>query len=141
MISGVTQEDTSTGSGAEFVSGGGCLVGEAQAAKHPEVSVVRWSTQEPLERCHWRRGVAWAPVEKVSGSGKRFSPKGKWHASVQKKAAHTIIQGADDAFCLAIPSRGIWIGKAKGDAVRGEVLTNNSVVKLFAVVGLKRNEG
>ena len=51
MISGVTQEDTSTGSGAEFVSGGGCLVGEAQAAKHPEVSVVQWSTQEPLE---WR---------------------------------------------------------------------------------------
>ena len=84
------------------MSGGGCLVGEAQAAKHPEVSVVRWSTQEPLEWYHWRRGVAWAPVEKVSGSGERFSPKGKWHASVQKKAANTIIQGADDVFYLAV---------------------------------------
>jgi len=38
-------------------------------------------------------------------------------------------------------SRGIWTGKAKGDAVRGEVLMNYSVVKLLAVVGLKRNEG
>jgi len=77
----------------------------------------------------------------VSGSGERFSPKGKWHASVQKKAAHTIIQGADDAFCLAVLSRGIWTGKAKGYAVHSEVLTNYSVVKLLAVVGLKRNEG
>ena len=58
MISGVTQEDTSTGSGTKFVSGGGYLVGEAQVAKHPEVSVVQWSTQEPLERRHRRRGVA-----------------------------------------------------------------------------------
>jgi len=41
-------------------------------------------------------------VEKKGGRGESFDPKVGWHASVKKKGADSVVQGAKDSFNLPI---------------------------------------
>ena len=60
---------------------------------------------------------------------------------MEKKTTHAVIQSAYDPLGFAVSSRAVGAIKAKGDAMGGKMLTNNSVIELLAIVGLKRNEG
>jgi hypothetical protein len=84
--------------------------------------------------------MARTPIEEVSHDGERPAQKWEGHADVDEETAHTVVQCAYDPLRFPVLSGDIGARKAEANPVGGKVLTNNSIIKLLAVVGLERNQ-
>jgi hypothetical protein len=60
------------------------------------------TTKEELEWGNGATGLTWSPVDEVSCGGEGFDPEFLGHGGVKKEAANAVVDGANDALCLAI---------------------------------------
>lgn len=87
------------------------------------MTVVGRGIEKALKWRDWCRGVTWTPIDEVRGSDEGLRPEREWHASMDKKAADTVVECPYDALGFAVLSRAVGAGKAHGDAMGGKVLT------------------
>jgi hypothetical protein len=68
VIRWIPEKDAGCGLRAELVWCNGCLVGETETAEHPDVAVIRWSTEQKLKRSNGATRLTWSAVNKVGSS-------------------------------------------------------------------------
>jgi hypothetical protein len=59
---------------------------------------------------------------------------------MDEETTHIVVQCAYDPLHFPVLSRAIGARKAKANPMGGKVRTDNSIIKLLAVVGLERNQ-
>ena len=72
-------------------------------------------------------------VDEERGGGESIRPKPGWDTGMEKKNAHTIIEGPKDPFGATILLRGIRAGETKNRAVCGKEGANSELLPIVCL--------
>lgn len=86
-------------------------------------------------------GFARPPVEEIGRCGESFGPPTGRHGSVNKNSTDAIVESTKNVLSLSILLGSIRASEAEESAMGCEKRAICKVVKLFAIVGLKSENG
>ena len=109
-ITRVAEEGTQRGPGRELVWHHGRDVGIAKASKDTQMSVVRVSTVQEVERGMPMTSAACMAVKEKCGSVEGLRPVGVWHGRVNEQRANDVVQCAEDPLSAPILRRRVRAG-------------------------------
>lgn len=102
MIGGIPEKNTRSGWIAEFVCSYGCLIQVAEAAKNPEMTVIRCDAEEELERGQCSARLTWPPIQQMHGGGNCLNLERIGHIGLTEKTTDAVIHCANDSLKLSI---------------------------------------
>jgi hypothetical protein len=141
VIDRVSEEDTSSGPGCQFMR---CLDGEVGIAgitKHSQVLIGGSDTVESDRRVGCVDHFAGKVVQQIYDSVEPFYPVVSQERSLKEQGANHVINGAESTLDFTVLWRSVGAGHPQNHPMSGEECSRGGIVELLAVVALDRFDG
>jgi hypothetical protein len=141
VVSGVSEENTSGGSGCQFVSGFGREIRIADTTEHVQVLIGGGDSMEDEVWTGCADCLGGEAVQQICGGVEPFYPVASRNRSLKKQGTRHIIDGANDAFDFTVLWRSVGTRYPQKDPFGGEEYMRGGVIKLTAIVALYGFDG
>jgi hypothetical protein len=141
VISKVSEEDTTSGLGVQFVDSLCGEVGIANIAKHAQVLIWGCDAIKSDIRAGDVDCLAREATQQVRSGVEPFYPVASWHRGMTQQRVDHIIDGVKRTLGFTILRRGVWAGHPQDDPTGGKECTGGSIVKLTVIVTLDNFDG
>jgi hypothetical protein len=141
VISGVSEEDTTSGPGSQFVGSLCGKVGIANTAEHAQVLIWGCDTIKSDIRAGDVDYLAREVIQQVRSGVKPFYPVTSRHRGLKQQGVDHIIDGVKRTLNFTVLWRGVWAGNPQDDHTRGKGCMGGGIVELTIIVTLDDFDG
>jgi hypothetical protein len=141
VVSGVSDENTSSGLRCQFVGGFGGEIRIAGTTEHVQVLIGGGDVMESEVWASHADRLGGEAVQQICGGVEPFYPIASGNRILKKKGAQYIINDAEDVFGFTILQRSIWTRHPLKYPFGGEECVRGGVIKLTAIVTLDGFDG
>jgi hypothetical protein len=130
-VSRIADEHTRKGARGELMRSSGGCTGVAAATKDAEVVIGRWCAEEKVVWCILPVGATRPNVNEKSGGGEGIRPKAWWNVGMEQEGADAIVEGAEDAFSMAVLLRSVGTRETEDSAMSSEEVRTSRLSNSF----------
>jgi hypothetical protein len=141
VVSGVSEENTSSGPGCQFVSGFGGEIRIAGTIEHAQVLIGEGDSMEGEVWTGCADRLGGEAVQQICGSVEPFYPVASRNRSLKKQGTRHIIDGVNDAFNFTVLRRSVGTRHPQKDPFGCEECARGGVIELTAIVALDGFDG
>jgi hypothetical protein len=136
VISGVFEENTSSGPRCQFVTGFGGEIRIAGVTEHAQVLIGGGNSMEREVWTGHADRLGGEAVQQICGGVEPFYPEASRNRSLKKQGTRHITNGAEDVLGFTIPRRSVWTRHPQKYPIDGEECARGGIIKLTVIVAL-----